>query len=77
MDRDAPTPTAGSPFGGLHPEKCRANLMAFSAFKLDEGYSDDAKSMAENDGVHDSENMLALPEWLLAHSEADRSGKAS
>ena len=77
MDRDDRTPSGGSPLGGrgLQADKYNTNLVVSSGFKLDEGYSDDAKSMAENDGVRDSDNMLALPDWLLSHSEADRAGR--
>jgi F-box and WD-40 domain protein 1/11 len=43
------------------------------AFKLDEGYSDDTRSQPDKDLV--SDNVMSLPEWVLAQSEADRAGK--
>lgn len=43
------------------------------SFKLDEGYSDDTKSQADKDLGLD--NVMALPNWVLAQSEAGRAGK--
>lgn len=43
------------------------------AFKLDEGYSDDTRSQSDKDLVAD--NVMSLPEWVLAQSEADRAGE--
>lgn len=43
------------------------------AFKLDEGYSDDTRSQSDKDLVPD--NVMSLPEWILAQSEADRAGE--
>lgn len=45
------------------------------SFKLDEGYSDDTKSQADKDLGLD--NVMALPNWVLAQSEAGRAGKIS
>lgn len=41
--------------------------------KLDEGYSDDTRSQSDKDLVLD--NVMMLPEWVLAQSETDRAGK--
>ena len=43
--------------------------------KLDEGYSDDTRSQADKD--LGSDNGMALPNWVLALSEAGRAGKMS
>ncbi|CDM36717.1 hypothetical protein DTO013E5_2844 [Penicillium roqueforti] len=40
------------------------------SFKLDEGYSDDTRSQADKD--LGSDNVMALPSWLLAQSETGR-----
>jgi F-box and WD-40 domain protein 1/11 len=45
------------------------------SFKLDEGYSDDTRSQADKD--LGSDNVMALPNWVLAQSEAGRAGKIS
>lgn len=44
-------------------------------FRLDEGYSDDTRSQADKDLGLD--NVMALPNWVLAQSEAGRAGKIS
>lgn len=46
-----------------------------TSFKLDEGYSDETRSQAENEANPSSDEVMALPGWMLAHSEADRAGK--
>lgn len=43
------------------------------SFKVDEGYSDDTRSQSEKDSIN--ENVMMLPEWVLAQSEASRAGK--
>jgi hypothetical protein len=43
--------------------------------KLDEGYSDDTRSQTDKD--LGSENVMALPNWVLAQSEAGRAGRIS
>ncbi|KAJ5544957.1 hypothetical protein N7535_006656 [Penicillium sp. DV-2018c] len=40
------------------------------SFKLDEGYSDDTRSQADKD--LGSDNVMALPNWILGQSEAGR-----
>lgn len=45
------------------------------SFRLDEGYSDDTRSQADKD--LGSDNVMALPNWVLAQSEAGRAGKIS
>ncbi|DAA74049.1 TPA_exp: Uncharacterized protein A8136_3831 [Trichophyton benhamiae CBS 112371] len=58
---------AGASFG-LQPRDYTV-LPTKSSFKIDEGYSDETKSVQENESVQDS---LELPAWILARSEADR-----
>lgn len=70
MESDSVPPRSGSPLVRLQAGKFK-NGFGTPPFKLDEGYSDETKSQGEIDG---SEEMLALPEWLLAHNEADRAG---
>lgn len=62
---------AGASFG-LQPRDYSV-LPAKSSCKIDEGYSDETKSVQENESVQDS---LELPAWILARSEADRAGIA-
>ncbi|EGE04880.1 F-box and WD domain-containing protein [Trichophyton equinum CBS 127.97] len=58
---------AGASFG-LQPRDYTV-LPVKSSFKIDEGYSDETKSVRENESVQDS---LELPAWILARREADR-----
>lgn len=41
--------------------------------RLDEGYSDETRSQSDKDLV--SDNVMVLPDWILAQSETDRAGK--
>ncbi|KAK5797817.1 hypothetical protein VI817_004108 [Penicillium citrinum] len=43
------------------------------SFKLDEGYSDDTRSQPDKELM--SENVMMLPDWMLAQSESDRAGR--
>lgn len=43
------------------------------SFKLDEGYSDETRSQSDKDLA--SDNVMMLPDWVLAQSETDRAGK--
>ncbi|KAL1997843.1 hypothetical protein VTN02DRAFT_625 [Thermoascus thermophilus] len=43
-----------------------------ASFKLDEGYSDETRSQPDNDANPSSSDAMTLPNWVLAHSEADR-----
>lgn len=43
------------------------------SFKVDEGYSDETRSQADKEPVAD--NVMMLPDWVLAQSESDRAGK--
>jgi F-box and WD-40 domain protein 1/11 len=45
-----------------------------ASFKLDEGYSDDTRSLPDNEASLSSADAMSLPEWILAHSEAERAG---
>ena len=70
MEPDSVPPRSGSPLVRLQAGKFQSGF-GTPPFKLDEGYSDETKSQGEVDG---GQEMLALPEWLLAHNEADRAG---
>lgn len=41
--------------------------------RIDEGYSDETRSQPDKDVVVD--NIMMLPDWVLAQSETDRAGK--
>jgi F-box and WD-40 domain protein 1/11 len=71
----APRPAGSSPLVRLRPGKYRSDFGTPSAFKQDEGYSDDTRSVVEQDGTQIPEDMLVLPEWILSHNEADRAGR--
>lgn len=43
------------------------------SFKVDEGYSDETRSQADKESATD--NVMMLPDWVLAQSESDRAGK--
>ncbi|ODH25903.1 hypothetical protein ACO22_04967 [Paracoccidioides brasiliensis] len=49
-----------------------APTSVLASFKLDEGYSDETRSQAENEVVQSSDEGLVLPSWMLALSETDR-----
>lgn len=44
------------------------------AFKLDEGYSDEAKSPSYQEINPFANDAMSLPDWVLAQSEQDRAG---
>ena len=73
-----PTTTTGIPsLVGLQAENYPSGFIPASvtgSFKLDEGYSDETRSQAENEVIQMSEDALALPGWILAHNESDRAG---
>ncbi|KAI9933009.1 hypothetical protein ASPWEDRAFT_47388 [Aspergillus wentii DTO 134E9] len=57
----------------LHPQASDFTAPSLStSFKLDEGYSDDTKSQADNDLNVPSDDVMSLPDWVLTHSEAER-----
>ncbi|KAK2846326.1 hypothetical protein FQN49_005839, partial [Arthroderma sp. PD_2] len=58
---------------GLQPRNYAEVLPTASSFKIDEGYSDETKSLQENESVQDT---LELPAWILSRSEADRADLA-
>jgi F-box and WD-40 domain protein 1/11 len=77
MDRDSAPSTSFPPLLRLRtrdhrPEFASPSLSA--SFKLDEGYSDETRSQAENDVKISSGEIMSLPEWILAHSELERAG---
>ncbi|EEH08122.1 F-box and WD domain-containing protein [Histoplasma capsulatum G186AR] len=61
-----PKPQAGKYRGEFAPPS------ALASFKLDEGYSDETRSQAENEVIQTSDEGVGLPSWILAHNEADR-----
>ena len=80
MARETPAPESTIPrLLRLHA----ANDSSFAApslptpFKLDEGYSDETRSQADKDLLLKSpaNDVMNLPDWLLATSEAERAGK--
>ncbi|OJD27422.1 hypothetical protein ACJ73_01179 [Blastomyces percursus] len=78
MERDSAAATAAP--GAAHLPKLPggkyrgefAPPSALGSFKLDEGYSDETRSQAENEVAQTSDEGVSLPSWILAHSEADR-----
>lgn len=77
MDTD-PAAEAGIPHLLMQAANYRSDFTSpplAASFKLDEGYSDETRSQAENEANPSSEDVMTLPAWVLAHSEADRAGK--
>ncbi|KAL2374889.1 hypothetical protein RJZ57_000620 [Blastomyces gilchristii] len=81
MERDsAAAATAAAAGGAAHIPKLPggkyrgefAPPSALGSVKLDEGYSDETRSQAENEVAQTSDEGVSLPSWILAHSEADR-----
>lgn len=80
------TPNAqfpGPPY--MHPFRPASSM---SASKFDEGYSEDTRSQSESDTVMrgdlrlnddpmQSDSQSILPDWVMALSEAERSGKGN
>lgn len=48
-----------------------------ASFKLDEGYSDETRSQPDHDAKPSPGEAMTLPDWVLAHSEAERAGKST
>jgi F-box and WD-40 domain protein 1/11 len=72
---------SGPPY--MHPFRPASSM---SANRFDEGYSEDTRSQNEgdmvmrndlrlSDGEMDPESSSSLPDWVLALSENERSGK--
>lgn len=77
MDRQPASVTGGPSPQGVRPGNYRPDFPTPSvagSFKLDEGYSDETRSQAENEAAQMPEEALKLPGWVLAHNEADRAG---
>jgi F-box and WD-40 domain protein 1/11 len=77
MERDSTGPAGIPHLLRLGSGKYRNDFSSSSmgaSFKLDEGYSDETRSQTENEAVPPSDDILTLPGWILAHSEADRAG---
>nr|KMM64925.1 F-box/WD repeat-containing protein lin-23 [Coccidioides posadasii RMSCC 3488] len=75
MDHDPTDPAGAPPLGKLQSDKYKGGLGAPSnSFRLDEGYSDETKSEAGNDGPLG--NGFTLPPWLLSHTEPVRADLA-
>ncbi|KAL4921742.1 WD40-repeat-containing domain protein [Aspergillus aurantiobrunneus] len=57
---------------GLYPSNLTAPSLS-APFKVDEGYSDDTRSQADKELLQPpSEDVMSIPDWVLAHSEAER-----
>lgn len=47
-------------------------------FKVDEGYSDDTRSQLDKELLRtSSDDVMSIPDWVLAHSEVERAGESS
>jgi F-box and WD-40 domain protein 1/11 len=77
MDRDPILPTGLSSSlqlqGGSYQSGCIAPSLV-AQFKLDEGYSDETRSQADNEGNAPVADTMTVPNWVLGHSEANRAG---
>lgn len=78
MERPPAAATTGVPSPlGLQSANYRPDFPPSSvatSFKLDEGYSDETRSQAENEVAQMSDEALKLPGWILAHGETERAG---
>ncbi|KAK2785284.1 hypothetical protein FQN51_003830 [Onygenales sp. PD_10] len=75
MERDSGAAPGAPHIPRLQNGKYRGDFApppVVAPFKLDEGYSDETRSQAENDVIQVPDDALSLPGWILAHSEADR-----
>lgn len=78
MERSSAAAATGIPSplgpqtGNYRPEFPPSSVAG--SFKLDEGYSDETRSQAENEVAQMPEEALKLPGWILAHGEAERAG---
>ena len=55
------------------PYALQAAALRPSFYKLDEGYSEETRSQAENEASM-TEALLAVPEQIMALTETDRAG---
>ena len=78
MERPPATAARGIPSPlGLQSGNYRPDFPPSSvagSFKLDEGYSDETRSQAENEVAQMPDDALKLPGWILAHEESERAG---
>jgi hypothetical protein len=77
MDRDSTSEAGMPPSLRVRAGSYRSGFAAPSlaaSFRLDEGYSDETRSQPDNEGSLILTDAMPLPDWLLTHSEADRSG---
>lgn len=75
MDGDTPVESGIPDFLQLHSGNLTASSLNTS-FKVDEGYADETKSLADNESKSPSEDVvMTLPDWVLSHSESDRAGE--
>jgi F-box and WD-40 domain protein 1/11 len=50
--------------------------LSTAPFKVDEGYSDDTRSQADKElSCTPSDDVMSIPDWVLAHNEVERAGK--
>lgn len=62
----------GTAFQSSFPSPMRSPMP--SAFKLDEGYSEETRSQAEMEAFQSTRELLEHQDWIMGHSEADRAG---
>lgn len=75
MDRESAIPP-GNYLWSSSPDGAAPQFTTPStrAFKLDEGYSDEAKSPSYKEVNSSINDAMTLPDWVLAQSEQDRAG---
>ena len=75
MDKESAIPP-GSYLWSSSPDSAPTQFTTPSAraFKLDEGYSDEAKSPSHQGPNLFANDAMTLPDWVLAQSEQDRAG---
>jgi len=61
----------------LYRSELTPRSLTTTPFKVDEGYSDDTRSQADKElSRTPSDDVMSIPEWVLAHNEAERAGKS-
>lgn len=74
MARDTDASDAPIPLR-LFPSDLTARSLS-APFKVDEGYADDTRSQADKELLRiPSDDVMSIPDWVLAHSETERAGK--
>ncbi|RDW60518.1 F-box and WD domain protein [Aspergillus mulundensis] len=71
MARDSDASDGSIPLR-LFPSDLTARSLS-APFKVDEGYADDTRSQADKELLRSpSDDVMSIPDWVLAHSEAER-----